>query len=243
MANSDKKTFIDDIEQFYISKYDSVYGNCNDMFNESHTLQRRLIRKCNSIEDLLNLRELIRNYGIDNVKNDLKKLDILNEDCTISTNKNIFAKFISGEIKPFYGDDHENDEFFLAKNLPENDKHVHDTSKEWLGKASMSETHLFIVPRDLSDWTLVNGLTLGLENPVAALDMLIKMKKYGSTKVPNGHTPGFFLHIMPFNSIQLLHLHVIDMNTIGPSFEELSFKNLPLDAMMAVLEMEIKTKL
>lgn len=204
-----------------------------------YTIERRAVRKCNTADDLRSLRKLLRSYGIDQFKQELIALQVLTPEGSISDQKNIFAKFLTGAVKPWYGDAHDHNEWFLARNLKENDEHVYDTSKEWLGRASMSETHLFVVPRDLSDWTLINGLTLGLENPAKALSMLEDMRRYGATKVPSGHQAGFYLHITPFNSIQLLHLHVIDMDALGPSFDELSFKNLPLDAMIEVLRNEL----
>jgi hypothetical protein len=103
--------------------------------------------------------------------------------------------------------------------LKENDEHVYDSSKEWFGKASMSETHLFVVHRDLSDSTLINGLVLGINDPKSALSLLQEMREYSKKHIPADCEPGYFLHITPFNSIQLLHLKLIKKYLIKTNFK------------------------
>ena len=230
-------TFFKIVESHFQKEFTAKWSiPAEDMMNPEHTDKRRAVRKCNTIEDLQTLRSLLREYGLDRFKADMIASGVLMEHFEISSERNIFAKFIRGEMNPWCGDIHEHPDYFIAPNLKENNEHVHDTSKEWIGKASMSETHFFVIPRNLSDWTFMNGLTLGMNDPHTALKMLRDMEKYGATKVV---TPGFFLHICPFNSIQLLHLHVLDMDALGPGFFELSFKNLPLEAMIEVLDQEI----
>ena len=50
---------------------------------------------------------------------------------------------------------------------------------------------------------------------------------------------GLFFHCYPHNTVDNLHLHLVDLATTGPSFEHLSHKNLPLDAVLEVLRMEL----
>jgi hypothetical protein len=222
-----------------------LYGIAEEkLFDPEYVEERRAVRKCRLAKDLKIMRQCLRDYGIEKFKNELIEQGILESNTyRISTNKNIFAKFIAGEIMPSYGDASDHPDFFFAHNLQINDDNVHNAHPQWLGKASMSETHKFIVPRDLSDWTNLSGLTLGIGGPEEAkkaIEMLECMKEYAIKKVEiNEENLGFYLHISPFNSINLLHLHVIDMQRAGPSFSELSFKNLALNEMLQVLSDEI----
>lgn len=235
--------FGDVLEQRWRDQFEAQYGlNADDMFNDKYTEKRRAIRKCVTMDDLYIMRRFLSIYGIDKYRDELVEQGVLNSDYSIATDKNIFAKFVSGMVSPWYGDMHDSDKFFLARNLKQNDDYVYNTSKTWLGKASMSETHFFVVPRNLKDWTLMNGLVLGINDPQSALNLLNEMREYGKQHIANDAEPGFYLHITPFSSIPLLHLHVLDMKKLGPSFEELSFKNLPLDAFIAVLEKELLEK-
>ena len=47
---------------------------------------------------------------------------------------------------------------------------------------------------------------------------------------------GLFFHCYGHNSVNSLHLHVIDMDYIGPSFHSQEFKNLPLEEVLKVLQ-------
>ena len=49
---------------------------------------------------------------------------------------------------------------------------------------------------------------------------------------------GLYFHCAPFNSIQSLHLHVIDCDWCGPSYEAQQYKNLTLEAVRSVLVLE-----
>lgn len=71
-----------------------------------------------------------------------------------------------------------------------------------------------------------------------AIIMLENMKRYIIQKINKTRISWIFLYISPFNSIYLLHLHVIDMKKTGPMFSKLSFKNLPLNEMLLVLKEE-----
>jgi len=243
-TNPIEQTFAQRYEQICTNTFTECFGElASKFFDEEFTEERRAVRRCRLAKDLRWIRNELREYGVDKFKSNLVEAGIL-EPVThhVSTQKNIFAKFVSGQMIPFYGDTKDHPEIFFAHNLKEYDDHVYDATSKWLGKASFSETHKFIVPRDLTDWTLINGLTLGIRDATdaqKAIDLLCKMKTYAIQKLglPEERL-GFFLHIYPFNSIQLLHLHVIDMTKTGPTYSELSFKNLPLDEMLIVLREE-----
>ena len=41
-------------------------------------------------------------------------------------------------------------------------------------------------------------------------------------------------------SVNATHLHIVDLDATGPSFDELAFKNLPLDDCLQVLSKELR---
>ena len=51
---------------------------------------------------------------------------------------------------------------------------------------------------------------------------------------------GLFLHCYPHNSVQSLHLHMVDLGATGPTFEAMREKNLPLGEALEVLETELE---
>ena len=51
---------------------------------------------------------------------------------------------------------------------------------------------------------------------------------------------GLFFHCYPHCSVNSLHLHIVDLSELGPTFEALSHKNLSMDMVLRALEDEIK---
>jgi len=49
---------------------------------------------------------------------------------------------------------------------------------------------------------------------------------------------GLFFQAYPLNSVQSLHLHMVDMNNLGGSSTTSKYKNLSLDVVLDVLELE-----
>ena len=98
--------------------------------------------------------------------------------------------------------------YTLACNRPENDEHWHSSEPEWVGKASMSEFHRFVLIDDL-DWRGFNALTMGLEGGLQLdlhLLVLREMKEIGEELMEaegRQGAAGFFLHCFPFNSVQV----------------------------------------
>ena len=46
-------------------------------------------------------------------------------------------------------------------------------------------------------------------------------------------------HVYGHASVNALHLHLVDLNATGPTFEALRYKNLPLQAVLHVLRKEL----
>lgn len=101
-----------------------------------------------------------------------------------------------------------------------------------------------------------NVLTFGLgnhgelntESLKDARETLLQMKevpevfveKYNEESDEKWRSLGLYFHVAPYNSVQSLHMHMLDMSRLGKSFEFHNHKNLPWDAVMAVIDVEIK---
>ena len=51
---------------------------------------------------------------------------------------------------------------------------------------------------------------------------------------------GLFFHCYPHCSVNSLHLHIVDLSELGPTFKALSNKNLSMDMVLRALDKEIK---
>jgi len=119
-------------------------------------------------------RQTMAKYGSKRFHEGLKASGILNDDgTTIGTESqrtgslNIFASIASEaicqdtmiEANKSLGD--AGTEFVIACNRPLYDEHWEDADEDWLGKASMSKLHKFVLVRDMH-WTWFNLLAVGL---------------------------------------------------------------------------------
>ena len=50
---------------------------------------------------------------------------------------------------------------------------------------------------------------------------------------------GLFFHVYGHASVNALHLHLVDLDATGPTYDALSYKNLPLQAVLGVLRNEL----
>ena len=50
---------------------------------------------------------------------------------------------------------------------------------------------------------------------------------------------GLYFHVYGWNSVNALHLHVVDLTAVGPTYGVCEHKNLPLAAAVATLEAEL----
>ncbi|CAE7716618.1 KCTD14 [Symbiodinium pilosum] len=140
--------------------------------------------------------------------------------------------------------------FCVCRNKPENDAHWDSEAEEWIGKASMSARHRFLTTKDLR-WTYFNALTLGMTDEgdadVASLSEAIQfvedLKAAAVTYVTNmqgwSDKIGLFFHVFGHNSVNSLHLHIVDMNSVGPTFHKLNYKNCSIGAVLKVLREEL----
>ena len=140
--------------------------------------------------------------------------------------------------------------FLLACNRKENDEHWASDDRQWVGRASMSERHRFLLlkPPAGLHFDHFNVLVMGVRGPGLlrrAVETLEAMREaaLSYTRADGGWSKsvGLYLHCYPFNSVQALHLHVVDLAAVGPTFTALSHKNLQLDAALEVLREELES--
>jgi len=135
------------------------------------------------------------------------------------------------------------DTFVVAHNKPESDEMWHSSDPSWIGKASMSQRHRFLVFKNLR-WEYFNVISLGLEcGSQQALEALKEMKDAATHWVSQApgwsKDAGFYLAAWPLTTVPCLHLHMVDLSCTGPSFSRLSKKMLLLDDAIRVLEAEV----
>jgi len=146
--------------------------------------------------------------------------------------------------------------YIIANNLPANDAHWDSDDPAWVGKASMSKRHRFLIRRNLH-WRWFNALVFGMlddnekvyplshSSPDALSE--IKMMKEAALTWVNGvrqeegwsQNVGLFFHVYGHNSVNSLHMHIVDMDFLGPSFHVQEFKNLNVDYVLQVLQEEV----
>ncbi|MBL7544182.1 MAG: hypothetical protein JNL11_10210 [Bdellovibrionaceae bacterium] len=223
--------------------------------------------KMNSQADYARARGYLKHYGVDRFLSNLIELGVVgsNEIILPATKPfNPFARLASGDDKPAYGNilqslglSESDCDFIVVKNLPVNDANWNNLEKASKGEASMGLRHRFIIPRD-PYWSSFNVLTIGLgkrsNDLEKSISFLKSMKKAALDYVSKDRAVnkgsdhewseniGLFFHVFPFNSVQYLHLHVVDLDATGAAFGHMYHKNLNIDYVINQLELELKTK-
>lgn len=174
---------------------------------------------------------------------------------TDSQTCNVFARYAVGEMtQP--GMDAEQallgeyeGRFMVCSNKPVCDAHWDSNDPDWVGKASMSRRHRFLTTRDIH-WQWFNALVFGLVAPEDGGTTLMQasaeveaMKsaaiEYCAAAGGWSTNIGLYVHVFGHNSVNSLHVHILDMDELGPSFEHFSYKNCPLDAVLKVMREEL----
>jgi len=140
------------------------------------------------------------------------------------------------------------DEFMICCNKKESDETWESEDPEHIGKASMSKRHRFLTTKSIH-WQWFNALVFGLVPPECggtslqeAVDTVQRMKaaalKYTSSVGGWGETVGLYFHVFGHNSVNSLHMHILDLAELGPTFWVHDYKNCPVEAVIKVLKEE-----
>lgn len=226
------------------------------------------IYKINSQTDYAKARLTLIEYGVSKFFAQMVEFGIFSNDGIVlpaAKPFNPFARLASNTDVAPYGDILLNlgltesaRHFMVTKNLPANDVNWNNLEKASQGNASMSLRHRFIIPRD-PKWSNFNVLTIGINESKSELAETItylkSMKqtaleytkkerelKSDDTAQQWSENIGLFFHCFPFNSVQYLHLHVVDLDFTGPAFGHMYNKNLSIDYVIAQLEAELATQ-
>lgn len=216
----------------------------------------------NNYEQFFDMRKYIEEVGVEQILSELQHSGTVDTNGDLTTGVkpfNPFARYQSGimslskeilEEQEFLGDYKEL--FMICANKPENDLNW-DKSGEWLGVASMSKKHRFLLTKNMH-WRWFNVLVFGLVSftharPAgiwelnSAQRMLTKMRDaailYTKHAGWSGNI-GLYFHVYGHNSVNALHLHIVDLEVTGPTYEYLKYKNLSLDSVLEVIEAEIR---
>ncbi|CAK9012493.1 unnamed protein product [Durusdinium trenchii] len=206
-----------------------------------------------SAEDFKQVRKhMHEGMAADLVFDDLLATGFIDEDGFMTTGMqpyNFLAHIISGDLvqrkceveQEYLGPHRVN--FVVAHNKPESEEMWSSSDPSWIGKASMSQNHRFLAFKSLR-WENFNVISIGLEcGSMLALENLKAMKDAATHWVQSApgwsENTGFYLAVWPLTTIPCMHLHMVDLSCIGPSFERLSKKMLPLNDAIQVLEAEV----
>jgi len=168
---------------------------------------------------------------------------------------NIFARLASGVMtQPSFEEDNSalgkfSERFVVCRNLPASDERWDSDDPEWVGKASMSLRHRFLTTKNLH-WQWFNALCVGMLHPdeggatveeaIAELEAMRTAALEFTAYSPEwSKNVGLFFHVFGHNSVNSLHLHIIDLDFVGPTFKHFRYKNCPLDSIIKVLKEEV----
>lgn len=155
---------------------------------------------------------------------------------------NAFARYASYEMKNQVDQtiimDYMKD-WMVCHNRPDNDMNwndVNNKSASMCGSDEKGPGHVFITTKDL-DWKNFNILTIVLSKNV---EFLLKLKEVADEYVEQRgwKKAGMYFHCFPHNSVNSLHLHIVneDEKYIGHMHSECKYKNLPLDVVVKVAQ-------
>jgi hypothetical protein len=168
---------------------------------------------------------------------------------------NFFARVATGEIvQPQCALENEAlgesaSRFIIAANRQENDDHWSSNDSEWVGKASMAERHRFLTIRDMS-WQWFNVLTFALDETstsllqaIEVLEAMVDAARTFARTTPGWSAEpdrlGMYFHCFPHNSVNSLHMHLVDLSVTGPTFAHHAHKNIPVESVLEVLRSEL----
>lgn len=207
--------------------------------------------------------------GMLSLREELVRAHLINADTELLTTGeapfNIFARIAAGVMKPpgfeeeqkFLGDYQER--YCICKNRPENDERWDSDDPEWVGKASMARRHRFLTTKDLH-WRWFNALIFGMVGPrledeqnfndlsfmtyvIGEVETMKVAALTYAAKAGWSKDIGLYFHVFGHNTVNSLHLHILDREDLGPTYLKYEYKNLPIDVVLKVLGEEFNNML
>ena len=206
----------------------------------------------NQKEDFQQARKFAREYGFERIRAQLGDfVDATGRLTTETKPFNVFARKASGKLALTPEEELAQgrlgsfaERFMVCYNMPDRNANWANDDPEWVGRAGMSKRHCFLTVKDL-DWQWFNVITFGLDDPQKGYEMLADL--YAAAKEftqksfeidGSFREPAFYLHCYGHNSVNSLHLHMVDLEFAGPTHRALAYKNLPVEDALAVLRRE-----
>ena len=70
------------LEEHFATLFESRGFPRGDMWKPDYQTERRDVRKCNTVDDLIRFRQMLREYGVERYKAELVQKKVLNPDMT-----------------------------------------------------------------------------------------------------------------------------------------------------------------
>lgn len=205
---------------------------------------RKMFPVINSVATLKRYIEYARKHDhLGQIREKFRDEHVIDDDDMLTVGDahfNVFARFAEGVLandvdQSLLGQF--SDRFMVCHNLPENDLNWNRPDfygASMAGPDSTGPGHVFITTKDLR-FSRFNILPIVLENDVWFVSqMLIAAMNYTVNR--GWKNPGFYFHCYPNNSVQSLHLHVINKDTIGPTFHKQVHKNLNIYDVLSAMD-------
>jgi hypothetical protein len=175
------------------------------------------------------------NNHYDLIKEDFMDKNIINSAGMLNTGPdspfNVFARYANGTMvnntvdQSYLGQ--YADTFMICHNLVENDLNWYNpefSSASMAGPDDNGPGHVFMTTKDLNFGTF-NILTIIIENNAEIVSLMYDAANtYASRR--GWKNPGYYFHCYPHNSVQSLHLHIVNEDTVGPAFYTQKYKNI-----------------
>lgn len=167
------------------------------------------LKQCSSKGDYIKMREYLKDYGIDKFYNEMENKNVFKNECLVEID-NPFVKMI--------------------KNLSNKEQEFIDIGSYILITCNYNKKHKLLTPKRL-DWKSFNVLTLDKKD----LPMLYEMKELSEMIISifEWKNTCVCFHCFPFNSVQALHLHIVDLSS-EPNFHLQN--NLSIDDVISTIQ-------
>lgn len=188
------------------------------------------------INDTESFTRILEFLPVAKVKKHLYTKGYIHDDDTLTTGMkpfNAFARYASG-VMPNDAPQYDiSKEFMICHNLPDNDAEWNDpasTRGSMAGPDANGPGHVFMTTTNLH-WSYFNILT------IRDLSFLRRMKVNADAyaRARGWKRYGLYFHCFPLNSVQSLHLHIVNLDTVGPHFKSQECKNVSLDDAIKIL--------